>query len=193
VIRETPAMPTRRQALAGALTFGAVWTTLTVPAGALAQVTTVPLAWQPKALTPQQARVLDIVAELIMPATDTPGARAAGVPQFIDRAVADYYGPPEAALIRAGLDRVDADAQAAYGAPFATLGEERQATLLTRYDTEARQAPGQPHFFGLLLELTTVGYFTSEPGATQALRYDANPGHFRGCVPLSEIGRAWAT
>jgi len=194
-MRETSAGLTRRQALGGAaLSFGAVWATLSLPSGAVAQITTVPLSWRPKALTPQQARALDAMAELIVPATDTPGARAAGVPQFIDRAVADYYEPPEAALIRAGLDRLDADAQAAHGAPFAALGAERQTALLAGYDAEAaRQPAGTAHFFPLLRELTTVGYFTSEPGATQALRYDALPGEYHGCVPLSEIGRGWAT
>jgi len=39
----------------------------------------------------------------------------------------------------------------------------------------------------------TIGYFTSEPGATIALRYDPVPGDYRGCVPLKDIGRGWAT
>jgi hypothetical protein len=41
-------------------------------------------------------------------------------------------------------------------------------------------------------ELTLVGYYTSEPGATQELRHEKVPGRYQGCVPLSEIGRAWA-
>ena len=39
----------------------------------------------------------------------------------------------------------------------------------------------------------TIGYFTSKPGATITLRYDPVPGDFKGCVPMKEIGRAWAT
>jgi gluconate 2-dehydrogenase gamma chain len=41
--------------------------------------------------------------------------------------------------------------------------------------------------------MVTVGYFTSEPGATVALKYEPVPGAYHGCVPLAEIGRAWAT
>jgi hypothetical protein len=41
-------------------------------------------------------------------------------------------------------------------------------------------------------ELTLVGYYTSEPGATQELRHEPVPGRYQACVPLSEIGRAWA-
>lgn len=174
---------TRREA---ALSFGALWTALVVPAGALAQATPT-LAWTPTALSPDQARTLDLVAELILPATDTPGARAAGVPQFVDRAIADYYDPADGARLKAGLDRIDADARAAHGAAFTGLTGAQQMALLTRYDTEGAA------FFGMLKELVTIGYFTSEPGATLALRYDPVPGDYRGCVPLKEIGRGWAT
>ncbi len=141
-------------------------------------------------MTPAQARTLDVAAELIVPATDTPGARAVGVPQFIDRMVGSWCSPAQATLLRSGLDQLDADARAANGAAFADLTAAQQAALLTRYDTAGD--PQRP-FFGLLKELTTIGYFTSQPGATVALRYDPVPGDYRGYVPLKEIGRAWAT
>lgn len=207
-----PMLMNRRDA---ALTFGALWTTLVIPAGAMAQAAPT-LTWTPKALTPAQARVLDVVAELIVPKTDTPGAREAGVPAFVDRAVGTYSSPAEARAIRAGLDRMDADARAAHGADFVALTPEQQAALLTRYDAEARPSRGAPAavgrgdtetglsnrsaapppgpaFFPILKELVTVGYFTSRPGATKAVRYDPVPGAYKGCVPLAQIGRAWAT
>jgi len=204
---------TRRGA---ALTFGALWTTLVLPAGAFAQTTT--LSWAPKALTPLQARTLDVVAELIMPATDTPGAREAGVPQFVDRAVFDWCTPADAAAIKGGLDRIEADAQAEHHAPFTALTQAQQIALLERYDAEGRGPrtpaaaigrgetetglsnqpksavvpPKGPPFFPVLKDLVTVGYFTSQLGATKAVRYDPVPGAYHGCVPLKEIGRAWA-
>jgi hypothetical protein len=205
----------RREA---ALSFGALWTTLAIPAGAAAQAAAT-LAWTPKALTVAQARTLDVVAELIVPATDTPGARQAGVPQFVDKAVGDYCTPADAQAVRTGLDRIDADARAAHGTPFVSLTPDQQIALLKRYDAEARGprvataavgrgetetglsnqpsgavvAPKGPPFFPVLKDLVTVGYFTSELGATKAVRYDPVPGAYRGCVPLSQIGRAWAT
>ena len=203
------------------LTFGALWTALVIPAGhALAQATPA-LTWTPKALSAAQARALDVAAELIMPATDTPGAREAGVPAFVDRAVGTWCPAADAAAIRAGLDRMDADAKAAHGAGFAALTPAQQAALLERYEAEGR-APRKPvavgrgetetglsnqpspntaagtlpqrgpPFFPVLKELVTVGYFTSRLGATKAVRYDPNPGAYKGCVPLSQIGRAWA-
>jgi hypothetical protein len=153
------------------------------------------LTWTPTALTADQARLIDAVAELIIPATDTPGAREAGVPQFIDRAVGDYYEKSQVDQLLGGLARMDADARAAHGDAFVALAPEQQVALLTTYDQEAGVArgQGQPHFFPALEDMVTVGYFTSEPGATQALKYEPVPGAYHGCVPLSEVGRAWAT
>lgn len=155
------------------------------------------LTWTPTALTSDQARLLDVVAELIIPKTDTPGAREAGVPQFIDRALANYYEKDQADRLRAGLTRMDADAQAAHGAAFIALTPQQQVDLLTAYEREGvaakAQTPSQSHFFLALEDMVTVGYFTSEPGATVALQYDPVPGAYHGCVPLAEIGRAWAT
>ena len=193
----------RRQA---ALSFGALWTALVIPAGALAQATPA-LTWTPKALTAIQARTLDAVAELIIPATDTPGAREAGVPAFVDRWVGNWCAAADAKAIRTGLDRIEADAKAAHGAGFASLTVQQQTSILLRHDVPAvaagvgrgdtetgltnaaaRAAP----FFPQLKELVTVGYFTSRAGAMKAVRYDPNPGAYKGCVPLSQIGRAWA-
>lgn len=200
-----------------ALTFGALWSTLLIAPRAGAQPVAT-LGWTPKALTATQARTLDVTAELIMPATDTPGARECGVPAFVDRAVATYCTPADAAAIRAGLDRIEADAKAAHGASFVALTPAQQTALLERYDAEARgprtpatavgrgetetglsnqprsavAPPKGPPFFPVLKDLVTVGYFTSRLGATKAVRYDPNPGAYHGCVPLKEIGRAWA-
>jgi gluconate 2-dehydrogenase gamma chain len=189
-------MLNRRDTLRGlALTFGVAttgWAERALAAAAPAPA----LTWTPTALTLDQARLIDVVAELIIPATDTPGAREAGVPQFIDRALANYYDKDQAERLRAGLARMDADARAAHGDVFVALIPQQQVELLTGYDREAvtakAQTPSHPHFFPALEDMVTVGYFTSEPGATVALQYDPVPGAYHGCVPLSEIGRAWA-
>lgn len=193
------------------LSFAALGTALVIPGRAVAQAAPA-LTWAPKALTPAQAKTLDAVAELIMPATDTPGAREAGVPQFVDQTVGIFCTPADAQTIRAGLDFIEADALAAYGAGFTELRPDQQLALLTRYDADARPAPTAdvgrgdtetglsnrpttppppPSFFPMLKEMITSAYFTSKLGATKAVIWDPFPGAFRGCVPLSEIGRAW--
>lgn len=183
----------RRQLALGFATIGA---TLVLPGIAVAQVAPA-LSWTPTGLSLKQAATLDVVAELIIPATDTPGAREAGVPQFVDRAIANYCTPPNALAIREGLDRMEADAQGRYGVSFVSLKPDQQITLLSVYDSEVapaatQSAPAKALFFPVLKDLVTVGYFTSQQGATKAVRWDPVPGAYRGCVPLSEIGRAWA-
>ena len=71
--------------------------------------------------------------------------------------------------------------------------------LLTGIDKEAKaygasKKPEDPnHYFRLMKELTLLGYFTSEPGATKALRYVAVPGRYEGCIPYKKGDKAWAT
>lgn len=167
---------------------------LTLAAGAGGYAWAQPaLGWTPTALTPDQARTLDLVAELIYPATDTPGARAAGVAQTVDKALAGWCDATQAAAIKSALNRMDADAKAAHGAAFAALTPAQQTALIARYDQEAAAAKGKPTPFGGLKDLVTIAYFTSKPGATVTLRYDPVPGDYKGCVPLKAIGRAWAT
>lgn len=56
------------------------------------------------------------------------------------------------------------------------------------------QKKGMPkHYFSLMKELTLLGFFTSEPGATKALRYSAVPGKYDPCMPYAKGDKAWAT
>lgn len=148
--------------------------------------------WNGRALTAQQGRTLTAAAEAIVPATGTPGATQAGVAGTVDAWVADYFTPAEAAAIRGVLDRLDSDARAAGASSFADADAARQAAVLAKLDAEAAAAGGKAPF-GLLKQYVTIAFFTSRPGATQALRYDPVPGAYRGCVPVKEIGRGWAT
>jgi gluconate 2-dehydrogenase gamma chain len=52
---------------------------------------------------------------------------------------------------------------------------------------------GSKPFIVELKELTLLGFFTSEPGATKVLQYNQVPGPYKGCVPLAEVGKTWAT
>lgn len=151
------------------------------------------LTWTPQALPQDQARTLAAACERIIPPTATPGAGEFGVPQYVDRAIAIWCAPADAERMRAGLVRLDADARGRFGVAFAAASAAQQDAILKDVEAEARASRGGPHFFPLLRELTTGGYFQSEPGATKVLRYDPVPGEYHGCVPLKDIGRAWAT
>ena len=159
---------------------------LAVPGWSLAQGAP---AWAPRALTAAQARALDAYLDTLIPATSSPGAKDAGVGSFIDRALADWSLPAQAAAVRQGLDRIDADAKATHGKAFADLDGGARRAVIAAWEKDPKGAAA----YVSLKDLAVTGYFTSEPGATVALRYDPIPGAYRGCIPLSEIGRAWAT
>ena len=143
------------------------------------------------------------IAERILPATDTPGAREAGVHEFIDLLLTDWRSDEERDRFLAGLAQLDADSRQSFGEAFLSLTAEQQLTLLDPLDVEAarvRQAAAaagleeidDPSFFVMMKEMTLAGYYTSEIGMTQELQHLRVAGSYAGCRPLGEVGRSWA-
>ncbi len=158
------------------------------------------LNWKPKFLSEDQAATVAEFAERILPKTDTPGAKDAGVPEFIDAMLNDIYLDEEKQQFIAGVEQVAKDSEAQFGDAFADLKPEQQNALIKKYASEAEAAQKQQEgendkkpFFFAMKELTMLGFFTSEVGATQFLHYEQVPGSYDGCVPLADIGKAWAT
>ena len=147
-------------------------------------------------LTLEEMTTITAMADQILPKTDTPGALDVGVPAFIDRMLAGYYTDKERGIVRAGLVAVSTDAAEFRGKSFAALTPEEQVTLMKAYDQEAyspRATSPDPHYFRLIKELTLLGFCTSKVGATTLMRYEQTPGPFKGDVPVSAIGKVWAT
>ena len=142
--------------------------------------------WRPRVFSSDRAEMVATIAEHIVPETDTPGARAVGVHRFIDALVAESYSADEQRQFLAGLDGLDDGARRAHGRAFAACTAGDQLALLGQLDRAADP------FFRTLKELTLVGYYTSEIGATRELQYAPLPGRYEGCVPLAQIGRTWA-
>lgn len=152
--------------------------------------------WTPRFFSTDEAGIVEAIAERIIPHTDTPGAKDAGVPAFIDTMMAEFYQEDEKKAFREGIKTVMTDARAAYGKSFVSLAPEQQDELLRKYDAEAydkERKPENKHFFRMMKELTVLGFCTSEPGATEFLKYDPAPGDYKGCIPYAEVGAAWAT
>lgn len=139
--------------------------------------------------------LLNALADGILPDSErSPGAGKAGVGHFIKAIVSDCYSVEEETRFVEGLRSLEAELQDTYGKRFTDLEAADRLAVLTRYDTEARrqEAAGDTPFYSMLLQLTIWGYFISEPGATQALRYIQTPGRFEGCVPYTQGDKAWA-
>ena len=78
----------------------------------------------------------------------------------------------------------------------ANPGNQKKETgdaIQTGKGAENKNAGGTPQFYPMIQSLTVFGYFTSEPGATKALRYIQTPGSYRGEVPYRKGDKAWAT
>lgn len=144
--------------------------------------------------TDADAAFLDEVAEVIIPATDTPGAKQAGVGAFITVFVSDCYTKPQQDRFRAGMAQLQAEAQDSYGKSFDEMSADERREMLQAASVTARaQAGGEvPHWFTPIQQLVLFGFFTSELGATEVLRYDPVPGFYDGDLEY-DGGPAWAT
>ncbi|MBX3257510.1 MAG: gluconate 2-dehydrogenase subunit 3 family protein [Chitinophagaceae bacterium] len=142
---------------------------------------------------------LDAIAETIIPATDTPGAKAAKVGAFMTVMVTDCYEENDQKVFLEGMKSLNAASRQKFSKPFVEADAGQQKELLTEIDKEAKEymktkKENEPrHYFRMMKELTLLGFFTSEPGATQTLRYMQVPGKYEGCIPYKKGDRAWAT
>jgi len=141
-------------------------------------------------LSPEQFALLEQVGEVIIPATDTPGAIDAGVAEFIRKMLTDWASPDTRTQVVAVLESIDKRAWDRFAGAFRELPAERRLEVMRAVDEDAlsRQDVGYGKFKWLVL----AGYYQSEAGATQELRFELVPGAWRSCLPLSEVGRASA-
>jgi gluconate 2-dehydrogenase gamma chain len=161
-------------------------------------------AWRPVFLTQEQGEIVAEIAEIILPRTNTPGAKDVGVPAFIDTMLRDAYTTADHARYIAGLNELDAQAKREHQRRFIDLDGGARLALVQRVHDEATKheltlitlPPAQLKrpFILMTKELTLLGFFTSQIGATQVLQYDPVPGAYRGCVPLAQAGngKQWA-
>lgn len=157
-----------------------------------------------KIFTPEQNATVIALSDLLIPATDTPGAKSTRVNEFIDRIVADWYSEEERERFLAGLADVDARSERLFQKDFVHASAAQQSEILCALGeemAEAREAlaaaprgyrgsAAEPagNFYLMFRELTLTGYFTSEAGFTLQLHEEIIPGRYDGCVPLPSAG-----
>lgn len=154
------------------------------------------LTWTPSFFNEDQARLVMEVAETILPKTDTPGAKDLGVPGFIEEMVSIVWDEEKRNDFMQGLTQLNDACKKEMGTDFVSLDATKQKAFCKKKDEEAKTAPWEDKpVFWSLKELTIVGYYTTEHGATEELQYIAIPVEQHGCLPLSETGngKTWAT
>ena len=142
----------------------------------------------------QDVSLMDEIAETILPATDIPGAKAAGVGSFMTLMVEDCYNPDQQNAFTEGLTSLEAQCLKSTGKSFLAAQPADRETFLIAQDQEAKKAldEGGFHYFTMIKQLVLFSYFTTEIGATQGLRYVSVPGRYEGCIPYVKGEKAWA-
>jgi len=123
--------------------------------------------------------VVEVIADILIPRTDTPGALDAEVPAYIDR------------MFKGNFSEED-QGKAANGKSFLDCTPEQKLSFLQSLEKEAQKSD-EPSLIGEMKRLTYRGFFTSEVGMTEVLQYDPVPGNYDGCISLADAGGTWAT
>jgi Gluconate 2-dehydrogenase subunit 3 len=143
------------------------------------------------------------LAEVVIPRTDTPGAKEAGVAQFIVATISDCSDRKTQNNFIDGLKQLAAYSIATYNKSFGGLSAAEQIKTVAHFRDKSKllagivgkvqnKLLGKP-FYLILRELTTTGYCTSKLGAMQGLAYQYIPGTYQGCLPFVKGQKAWAT
>lgn len=142
---------------------------------------------------------LSVLCDIIIPTTDTPGAVAAGVPQTLQGLLSEWATDEMRVDWRVGLKSIYSKLTQLSGAVFTQLSTEDKFSAVKALDDlafsdQASEADAKTlaQYKDMKSTIATA-YYMSEIGASVELRYEAVPGEWRGCVPLAEIGRTWAT
>jgi hypothetical protein len=162
-----------------------------------------------RTLNPHQNETVITIAEMIIPATDTPGAKGAKVNEFIDLLLTEWYEPAETKEFLAGLIDVDEQSKKKFSAAFVDCTPAQQTELLKQFDAEAmdfaakqkeavtsgnisplqQTTPAPSNFFYTMKKLTLTGYYTSQIGFSKELGKFIIPPEHAGCAPVKEATR----
>jgi glucoside 3-dehydrogenase (cytochrome c) hitch-hiker subunit len=148
-------------------------------------------------LSAAQNEIVVAMSDVMIPATGTPGAKAAKVNEFIDLILTEWATEEERKVFLEGLAETDRRTNALFGHGFADASAKEQAAIVQGFDEELmvshnEYSPKEPRpweltlllpFFAQMRRLTLVGYYTSPIGQEQELKVDIIPGALHGCVP----------
>ena len=167
--------------------------------------------------TSSNIALLDEIGETILPATDSPGAKEAKVGEFMKVIVADCYPPASQEAFTKGLTTFREACKSMHNKDFMDCSPEQRKELLMKLEQEAKDfnkpveeadkarrdemkkkgneydfVSSPRHYYSMMKQLTLWGYFTSEVGATKALRNLPVPTKFDGAFPYKKGDKAWA-
>ncbi|MBK8669034.1 MAG: gluconate 2-dehydrogenase subunit 3 family protein [Saprospiraceae bacterium] len=143
--------------------------------------------------------LLDEIGETIIPKTDTPGAKAIGIGMFMQKMISACYDNDQQIVFTKGVQDFKAVFENKYKVSFINATDSQKQEFVQELNTTTYQYQKNKkdkeadHYFTMIKQLTILGYFTSEDGATKALRYIAVPGKYDGSFAYKAGDKAWAT
>ncbi|EOZ93209.1 hypothetical protein A33Q_3799 [Indibacter alkaliphilus LW1] len=144
--------------------------------------------------SPKDIAYLDEIGEAIIPTTDTPGAKATQIGEFMVKMVKDTYNSDQQQTFVDGINFIKKDYKDSKGKEFMDASTEERTEYLNELKSKAGEMedPSVKAVIGMLQDLTVLGYFTSEIGATQQLRYYEAPGRYDPCIDYKPGDKAYA-
>jgi hypothetical protein len=148
-----------------------------------------------RTLNPHQDATVKVLAESLLPRTDTPGASDVGTTEFIDLMLTEWFDEPDRSRFLSGLAEVDLRTKTLFSRNFVDASSDQQAAILTwlgqKMTLAADPAGGSRRgssrgqykdFYSMFRSLTLTAYYTSEAGATGELHFQMVPGSYEGCT-----------
>jgi hypothetical protein len=146
--------------------------------------------------TSAEIALLDELGDTIIPETDTPGAKAVQIGAFIAMMVHDCHDATEQTGFKTGLAQLAADFKTRHNHDFTAASAAIRTSYLNTIDSAHKQdrQSREPLLiaFRLTKDLTVLGYFTSEIGATEVIRHLETPAYYNGDVLYKKGDKVWA-
>ncbi|MGB9466675.1 MAG: gluconate 2-dehydrogenase subunit 3 family protein [Candidatus Acidiferrum sp.] len=159
-----------------------------------------------RTLNPHQNATVVLMSEIIIPETDTPGAKGARVNEFIDVILTEWATEEDRKSFLDGLAGVDKQSNELFSEDLVDASPAQQRALLRALDEAVGMGPGRParhgntvpewdtqlkgNFFTVFKGITLHGYYTSEVGYSRELGLQIIPGAQHGCVPVAADKKA---
>lgn len=160
--------------------------------------------------------LLNEIGETILPATSSPGAKAAHVGEFMKVFVTDCYTQAAQDVFTKGIVELQDACKKMHDKPFMNCTPEQREQLLLKLEEESKAynkmlddkekssrdvvqqehkqnfIPSPRHYYTMMKQLTLLSFFTSKPGATEALHYVPVPGRYDGALPYKKGDKAFS-
>ena len=182
---------TRRKALKGAASLLGGTVAVTQLGALMSRAASAAVAGEaPEFFDENRFALVERVVDLVIPATDTPGAHDVGVHYFIDLMLEEWASHERQTRFRLGIEALG-NALQEDGTAFVDAPADVQLARLRALGAQAFEPTAGHSFYREFKRMLLFAYYSSEAGATLELQYEPLIPDYKACEPIDDIGRAW--